>query len=533
LTTTGTADRSAISPDGKFVAYVQRDRDSSGLWIRQVNTPSNIQIVSPEAGFPIRAVTVAPDDRYIDFVRGGTVRQGTLWRVSFLGGTPKRLVEQVASPVGWSPDGRHMAFVRTPEPGGNTTRLVLTDEEGSHERVLAARVMPATFAAFWAGDAGNGPAWSPDGRQVAVVGDDERGSNITIVDIATETERVIATPPTSAAGIAWVDEHRLILSRSDQQQSPAQLWRMTLPAGKLTRVTNDLSDYEGVSISLDRDSLVTTRSERRASVWAGDASGESGAEIVPPFIDHGATGLPLTWASDRLLYTASADARRPSSIMVVTPAQPAPEELVPGAYSPAATPDGKTIVMESAKESGLWKTDAEGRQSSSLVSGNASRPIVTPDGRNVVFISSRSGLQSPWIVSIDGGAPRQLMNRFAAMADVSTDGRMLALGSIRDDRSEMLVVCKLQDCSAVREFPVHATRVPVHWLHDGSGVAFVPRADPANIWVQPLDGVSPHALTHFMSGHAITNFAWSRDGKRLAIARSTTTNDIVLFKGLR
>jgi len=30
-----------------------------------------------------------------------------------------------------------------------------------------------------------------------------------------------------------------------------------------------------------------------------------------------------------------------------------------------------------------------------------------------------------------------------------------------------------------------------------------------------------------------TGFAWSRDGKRLAISRATTTNDIVLFKGLK
>src|SRR4029077_10025430 len=123
---------------------------------------------------------------------------------------------------------------------------------------------------------------------------------------------------------------------------------------------------------------------------------------------------------------------------------------------------------------------------------------------------------------IDGGAPRQLVNRFAAMADVSSDGQLLAFGSIRDDRSEILMVCKLSDCSAVQEFPVQAARVPLHWLQDGSGLTFIPRADPANIWVQPLDGGSPHALTHFMSRQAITNFAWSRDGKRLAIARSAT-----------
>ena len=40
-------------------------------------------------------------------------------------------------------------------------------------------------------------------------------------------------------------------------------------------------------------------------------------------------------------------------------------------------------------------------------------------------------------------------------------------------------------------------------------------------------------LTGFTDGAVIGDFAWSRDGKRLAVSRSTTTNDIVLFTGLK
>jgi hypothetical protein len=40
-------------------------------------------------------------------------------------------------------------------------------------------------------------------------------------------------------------------------------------------------------------------------------------------------------------------------------------------------------------------------------------------------------------------------------------------------------------------------------------------------------------LTHFTGNRTILHFAWSRDGKHLTIARSTTTNDIVQFKGLK
>ena len=51
--------------------------------------------------------------------------------------------------------------------------------------------------------------------------------------------------------------------------------------------------------------------------------------------------------------------------------------------------------------------------------------------------------------------------------------------------------------------------------------------------MQPLDGSEPHQLTHFTDNRAIADFAWSRDAKRLAVARMTVVNDIVLFKGWR
>jgi Tol biopolymer transport system component len=69
------------------------------------------------------------------------------------------------------------------------------------------------------------------------------------------------------------------------------------------------------------------------------------------------------------------------------------------------------------------------------------------------------------------------------------------------------------------------------WTSDGRSIAYI--GPSSNIWTQPLDGKPPRQLTHFIDNRQIADFAWSRDGKRLAIARATVTNDIVLIKGLR
>ena len=73
----------------------------------------------------------------------------------------------------------------------------------------------------------------------------------------------------------------------------------------------------------------------------------------------------------------------------------------------------------------------------------------------------------------------------------------------------------------------------VRWTPDGRAIAYVAVGTPANLWARPFDGQPPHQLTHFSDDRGIIDFAWSRDGKRLAISRATVTNDIVLFKGLR
>ena len=98
--------------------------------------------------------------------------------------------------------------------------------------------------------------------------------------------------------------------------------------------------------------------------------------------------------------------------------------------------------------------------------------------------------------------------------------------------SYFLVVCDLPTCSNLRRIAPLEEAAAVRWMHDGQSIAYA-RVDGPNIWVQPLDGSAPSQLTHFTDGRTILDFAWSRDGKRLAIVRATIANDIVLLKGFQ
>ena len=103
-------------------------------------------------------------------------------------------------------------------------------------------------------------------------------------------------------------------------------------------------------------------------------------------------------------------------------------------------------------------------------------------------------------------------------------------GSVAVDRPHRRWHTHASDqCTSPQTLPSGGGRP--RWTPDGRGIAYV--GPQSNLWVQPLDGKPLRQLTHFADGRPIADFAWSRDGKRLAIARATLANDIVLFKGLR
>jgi Tol biopolymer transport system component len=70
------------------------------------------------------------------------------------------------------------------------------------------------------------------------------------------------------------------------------------------------------------------------------------------------------------------------------------------------------------------------------------------------------------------------------------------------------------------------------WMPDGKAFSYYDGRSRTVLWRQPIDGSSPRQLTEQTNDGVLASYAWSRDGKRLAISRATPSSDIVLFKGL-
>ncbi len=533
LTQSGKATGVAISPDGQYVVYVLREGEMQSLNVRQVATGSDVQILAPDV-VNFSGLTFSPDGNYIYFVRSfkQTLLYNDLFVMPVLGGTPRQLVRDIDAPISFSPDGRQFAFVRG-VPEKNEAHLLVAQADGSGERLLA-RLPAVVMMGFFFG-----PAWSPGGKTIAITTTEvTKGLRGVVLAIAVSdgTRREVYSSPNSVGQVRWLaDGSGLLTVISDPSQGfRGQLWHISFPGGEARRFTNDLMDYQDYSLDLTRDrkTLVTIEGRRASDLWvapAGDASRArqitSGGPAVfgPSWLPNG--GIVYQNRSGEL-FAVRADGSNPTLLT--------PNER--NDYFPAACGDGRFLVFQAYRNEkvNVWRMDSDGSNPTQLTNETfASFPTCSPDGKWVLY--GLSSDMSVWRIPIDGGTPTQLkiQNRNSPRAQVSPDGKLLAYtawGATASSPS-VLTVVPFDGGEPLYRFDLPAAAGGFRWAPEGKGLDYMlTRGGVSNIWRQPLAGGPPKQITDFKTG-LIFGFDWSYDGKQLALARGTTSRDVVLISG--
>lgn len=549
LTSSGKAQRPAISSDGKYVAYVLDEAGRQSIWVRQVNSASDAQVVPP-AEVNYQGVTFSPDGSFIFYVVQEKDQQekdqpnGTLYQTPVLGGAPRKVLARVDSTITFSPDGKRFAFVRRTE-GSEETFLMTANADGSGERQLAARKKPDVFSH-------RGPAWSPDGKMIATaagrMNPGESYMYVATVNAADGSVTRLGTQVwTIVAATAWLKDGSGLVVSGWSQDWPVfanQLWHLSYPNGEVSRVTNDLATHGGTSIAAHADELVTGRSERVSRLWVAPNGDANRARLIRSggYGDNYSEVFGLCWTpGGRLVYGSTASNN--SDIWIMDADGGNQKQLtydVRREIAPVVSGDGRYIVYVShgPGSSHVWRMDADGRNQRQLTHGRFdSLPSLSPDGRWVIYTShDESGKLTLWKVPIDGGAPTQLTHHTSSHPVVSPDGKLIAC-QYRDEQARRMVIAILpfqggDPVKVFNEMPLPAWGL-VRWTPDGRALTYIVTKDGvSNIWLQPLDGAKPKQLTNFNEDQ-IFRLAWSRDGKHLAFDRGMTINDVILISDFR
>jgi Tol biopolymer transport system component/DNA-binding winged helix-turn-helix (wHTH) protein len=360
LTYSGRDSSPDVSPDGKTVAF-SSDRDGSPrIWLKQLNAGGEV----PLTGGPDDRPRFSPNGATILFSRSEGQHR-SLYKVPSVGGEPRRVIED-AFDGDFSPDGRHIAFIRWKQRDRHQTSVIgIAAADGSNAAEISE--IP-DVRVFW-------PCWSPDGSSIAAVGGAASlaggvwGVEVWVVRLdRKQLHRLSGSGrERGISSVAWLDNRTILYARGDRT-TPVNA---ELVLHDTTTDTVRRSPWPCCSLALDiaaPGKMVFDQQASRSSLLA-----------------LGRDNQTARWIS----HANSADRQ------------------------PVFSPDGKRIVFSSNRDGhmNLWQISLVTGSISHLTETNTATdydPAFSPDGRHLIFTSDRSGHFEIYMANPDGSGAAQV-----------------------------------------------------------------------------------------------------------------------------
>lgn len=520
-----------VSPNGASVAYntIEPNGDRS-LWIRLAEDRNALRLVDPQDVHYWGGLTFSNDGSQIYYITAKKdALGGTLSRISAIGGAPRKLVDNVNDLGSLSPDGSRLLFVRYRD----RMSLVSADAvDGGSEKVILTGAENIKF---------RDPQFSPDGTRIYLIKITETKSeeSWSLIEIPADggEERTIipARRPRISEVVALKDGSGLLLNAVDPESNLAQLYFVDPSTGTQTRITNDLNEYFGISVSDDGNTVVAAQRIDAKDVWVGEGSDFATYKKIttePTF--H----LTLEWTPDGRLIFDSVDNNRPH-IWIMDPDGSGRQQLTPGESNdtaPTVSHDGSHIYFTSDRsgENEVWRMNIDGTDPAMLVDrpGVTENPVVSPDGKAVYFECRQGDRAVLCRLDLVNGSITEREFLGAGRWAISPDGSRVVYRYFDEQKGRPMVGVRAVDGDS-DELTFEISPINVFmWAPDGNGLIYkdLDSGDDSltTIWYRDLRGGEP--VPYVSSGDIeLYRIAVSRDGIRKAIATRKLLTDAVML----
>jgi Tol biopolymer transport system component len=467
----------ALSPDGKFVAFVAGALSATRLYVRQVEGGTPTAITRENDGFA-RDPRWSPDGQRLLFSSARGIEL-----IPAFGGVPRLLVglppRAAWIDAAWSPDGQSVVFSL-----GDS--VFIRPVNGGTSRGLArlAEVHSCT--------------WSPDGRWIACAsGNPQFVRNEEFGNIANSSVWVI--PATGGLPVRVTDDrslntspawfpHPISLLFVSNREGGRDIYQVALtgsgqPSRDAVRLTTGLNAAT-VSVSADGRRLAYAAYTRTANVWSVPVPASGAVRL--------SRAEPVTTGTQEV-----------------------------EAFDVSA--DGRWLVFDSDRSGiqQLYRMPLQGGDVEQLTNDPepAMGPSVSRDGREIAYHTFRNGFRQVFVMGAEGGMPIQVTHDSAQnrLAIWSPDGRSLAFQKNALSSSEETEVVS-RDASGNWGTPRTLLRrgeIPA-WAPDGRRVLTLMRGGDREVLViVPVAGGAPRPA---LSPGAPppkpgTIWTWSADGR--------------------
>ncbi len=536
LTTNGKATFAAISPDGKYVAHIQLDGVETSIYLRQVATQSNVQIVPPNETAFLSQVTFSPDGNYVYYDRNTSDSPVlSLYRVPTLGGEPKKILDDLFRVVAFSPDGGRIAFSRKVN---DSFQLLTANADGSNvEKVLDTNTKEGL----------DNIIWSPDGKKIIYeifkfeLWENKDSGTTTFFEIQLadhSTRKFSGKDWAHIFALSWSPDGRSLLMVASEKKEPTQIWQISYPDGTAKRLTNDPDGYGTMSASADLSTLAVVKSISTSSLWVAPA-GDPGL-VRPVTSGAGKADDSPSWSPDGKIFFYSVSGTKGdiwsvnvdgSGLKQITSTQEFEQ-------SPTVSPDGRYVayvIYSGSAQVWLINSDGSGpRQMTKAGTGDWFTPTFSPDGRWLYCSENSDNKFTLWKIAVDGsGEPVKVAEKSIPGILISPDGKQMAYFNL-EAKPPQIEIAPIEVFTPVKTFVPCPTCGGGQWSPDGRSLVYIDTSKDGvgNLWAQPIAGGQPKKLTNFTS-ERIINFAYSRDGKQIAYSRGTQTSDVLLYTNIK
>jgi DNA-binding winged helix-turn-helix (wHTH) protein/Tol biopolymer transport system component len=526
VTEDGNVSHLAVSPDGRYIAYVLWEGDQCSLLLQQVETGARVLLIAPESSY-LFGLALSPDSNFVYYARSTQSDNGwsNLYRIPALGGSSILVMRNVDSPPSFSPDGRKFAFARG--LASNRVEVRVAKLDGTVDSLITS-FGPAEIGSI------AGPAWSPDGMVVALpieFTSEAPKFILEAISLRDGKSREVFTSPNRIGRPRWTRDGQHLIAAIEDADQRGQLWIISYAQGEARRLSNDLADY-AVEIDTNSDARLVgaIQETTRAQIWSmpgGRVSvlqqltfGEEAFVHLAP----GMNGKYLAVSSAGELWMMKLDGSLRLKFPDLTNVQ---EAFWCGNYVVAST------VRSGATD--LLRVDADGSKQRLLTGAFVSARCST-DSRSI-YAAETTSTNKIVRIPVDGGTPISVGNivgeGFYGHLLLSPNGDSL-IYRFADHPGDLKLATMALAGGPAKVTDFHGPWGGAwHWSPDGKSLQYIVTAGGvSNIWEQSPRTSQPRQVTHFTSDY-IFDFAWTPDGKELLVSRGTQGGDALLINNFR
>ena len=338
----------------------------------------------------------------------------------------------------------------------------------------------------------------------------------------------------------WLpDGGGMLIAAQEKTGAPQQIYWNAEGSGESHKVTGDVSSYISLSVGSASGSFLAVQSDINVNLWVGPANDLDAARQITSGRADGISGL--AWTTDgRIVYQGNVGDTY--QIWMVNADGSAAHQVTNDRYfhtKPTVCEAGRSIVFESdpAGIHHLFKMDLDGNNLTQVTNGaGESSPSCRIQSNDLVFSGSGpNGHALLYKMELGGALPVALSDQLLIGDPAySPDGPRI-LAALMDPKNGTIKGALL---SASGGAPLYLNDIPstldpmgvVGWMPDGRGFAALDdRSGAPNLWTFPFDGSRGKQLTHLLQSE-IHCFAWSPDGKRIALSRGPIEKNVVLIR---